>query len=63
MIFHATYMYIKKYMMYIVLFTCIYIRMYIQIKIGQSFVKASETKQRELKEVGQFSNVSWKSII
>lgn len=51
------------YIMHFVLFACIYARLYSQIKIGQSIVKASETKQRELKKVEQFSNVSWKSII
>lgn len=59
----ACHIYIKKYRMYIVLFASICIRMYTQINIGQSSVKASETKQRELKEVELFSNVSWKSII
>lgn len=51
------------YMMHFVLLASIYIRLYTQIKIEQSFVEASETKRRELKKVEQFSNVSWKSII
>lgn len=46
------------YIIDVALFTCVYIKLYTQIKIGESFVKASEKKQRELKKVEQFSNVS-----
>jgi len=46
------------YIMCVVFFACICIRLPTQIKTGQSFVQDSGTKQRELNKVEHFFNVS-----